>query len=277
MGKEITGFRPGSKSWKKFMAKVYGIGGAVVIVGALFKLMHYPGAEIMLILGLGTEALIFFFSAFEPIHEDPDWTIVYPELAEDYDGEPINRVGGGGGGGAVSTTQELDLMLEQAKIGPELIESLGTGMSKLASTASELNSLSNVSNATEGLVDSMNTASTKVTAMTDLYDKAAVALTGLEVTNEDGASYAENLKIVNEKLSALNNVYELQLQQTSDQSQLTTSMYDNIKELVTNLNNSVEDTKRYKENISELSQNLESLNTIYGNMLSAMNFNRPQA
>ena len=86
MGKEITGFRPGSKSWKKFMAKVYGIGGAVVIVGALFKLMHYPGAEIMLILGLGTEALIFFFSAFEPIHEDPDWTIVYPELAEDYDG-----------------------------------------------------------------------------------------------------------------------------------------------------------------------------------------------
>lgn len=279
MGKEITGFRPGSKSWKKFMAKVYGIGGAVVIVGALFKLMHYPGAEIMLILGLGTEALIFFFSAFEPIHEDPDWTIVYPELAEDYDGEPINRVGGGGGGGgvAVSTTQELDLMLEQAKIGPELIESLGAGMSKLASTAGELNSLSNVSNATEGLVDSMNSASTKVTAMTDLYDKAAVALTGLEVTNEDGASYAENLKVVNEKLSALNNVYELQLQQTSNQSQLTTEMFDNIKELVTNLNNSVEDTKRYKENISELSQNLESLNTIYGNMLSAMNFNRPQA
>lgn len=279
MGKEITGFRPGSKSWKKFMAKVYGIGGAVVIVGALFKLMHYPGAEIMLILGLGTEALIFFFSAFEPIHEDPDWTIVYPELAEDYDGEPINRVGGGGGGGgvAVSTTQELDLMLEQAKIGPELIESLGAGMSKLASTAGELNSLSNVSNATEGLVDSMNSASTKVTAMTDLYDKAAVALTGLEVTNEDGASYAENLKVVNEKLSALNNVYELQLQQTSNQSQLTTEMFDNIKELVTNLNNSVEDTKRYKENISELSQNLESLNTIYGNMLSAMNFNKPQA
>ncbi|NLF43778.1 MAG: gliding motility protein GldL, partial [Bacteroidales bacterium] len=63
------------------MAKLYGWGAAVVIVGALFKIEHFPGASIMLIVGLGIEALIFFFSAFEPPHAEPDWTLVYPELA----------------------------------------------------------------------------------------------------------------------------------------------------------------------------------------------------
>jgi gliding motility-associated protein GldL len=67
--------------WKKFMAKLYGWGAAVVILGALFKINHWPLATEMLIVGMGTEVIIFFFSAFEPIHEDVDWTLVYPELA----------------------------------------------------------------------------------------------------------------------------------------------------------------------------------------------------
>ena len=81
--------KPGSKAWKAMMGKVYGIGGGVVIIGALFKIMHWPGASLMLIVGLGVEACIFFISAFEPIHEDPNWELVYPELAlahdEDFD------------------------------------------------------------------------------------------------------------------------------------------------------------------------------------------------
>ena len=70
-----------SKQFKKIMAYVYGWGAAVVIIGALFKIMHWPGANLMLILGLGTEALIFFISVFEPMHAEYDWTLVYPELA----------------------------------------------------------------------------------------------------------------------------------------------------------------------------------------------------
>ncbi|HUP11506.1 MAG TPA: gliding motility protein GldL, partial [Niastella sp.] len=65
----------------KIMPKVYGIGAAIVIVGALFKIMHWPGAGPMLVVGLSTEAVIFFFSAFEPPHEEIDWSLVYPELA----------------------------------------------------------------------------------------------------------------------------------------------------------------------------------------------------
>ncbi len=70
-----------SSGWKNFMAKLYGLGASVVIIGAMFKLMHWTGASIMIVVGLSTEAVIFFFSAFEPLHEELDWTLVYPELA----------------------------------------------------------------------------------------------------------------------------------------------------------------------------------------------------
>ena len=70
-----------SRAYKKRMNFVYGIGAAVVIVGAMFKIQHWPGASIMLIGGLGIEAVIFMLSAHEPLHEEIDWTIAYPELA----------------------------------------------------------------------------------------------------------------------------------------------------------------------------------------------------
>ncbi len=67
-----------SRGFRNFMAKLYGWGASVVILGALFKINHYPYADLMLIVGLGTESLIFFFSGFEPPHVDPDWSLVYP-------------------------------------------------------------------------------------------------------------------------------------------------------------------------------------------------------
>ena len=271
MSKEITGFRPGSKSWKNFMKYVYGWGAAIVIVGALFKLQHYPGSSAMLVLGLGTEAIIFFLSAFDPMHEDPDWSLVYPELAEDYSGEPraVQQVSGSG-----SATQELDSMLSEAKIGSELIESLGSGMRNLSETANNMNNLGDASAATNLFVSSVEGAAKNVSELSDSYHHAAEALTGLSVSNEDGATYAENLKKVTENLSSLNSVYEMQLEQTNNSHKVSSEMFNNMQQLVANLNDSVEDTKRYKENIAELSTNLESLNTVYGNMLSAMNVNR---
>src|SRR3990170_5424947 len=74
--------------YKTIMPKVYGIGAAVVIIGALFKILHMPGADEMLMIGLSVEAGIFFLSAFEPPHNEVDWSKVYPELAEEYEGPP---------------------------------------------------------------------------------------------------------------------------------------------------------------------------------------------
>jgi gliding motility-associated protein GldL len=123
--------KPGSKTWKKFMAKLYGLGAAVVLVGALFKIQHWPMADFFLIIGLSTEAVIFAFSAFEPLHEEPDWSLVYPELAtaEHALGEDFKK------DDQRSITEQLDNMLESAKIEPELIESLGMGMRSLSDQA----------------------------------------------------------------------------------------------------------------------------------------------
>ncbi|GAH32616.1 unnamed protein product, partial [marine sediment metagenome] len=81
-----------SSGWKNFMSKLYGIGASVVIVGALFKIQHYALAGTLLMVGLLTEALIFFFSAFEPLHEEVDWTLVYPELAGMQDDEELDQI-----------------------------------------------------------------------------------------------------------------------------------------------------------------------------------------
>jgi hypothetical protein len=106
-----------SSGWKNFIAKLYGIGASIVIIGALFKIEHFPLARLMLMIGLITEAVIFFFSAFEPLHEEVDWSLVYPELAGiPEEGEELpahgsgkmrdagsRGIGGGGyGGGAGS-------------------------------------------------------------------------------------------------------------------------------------------------------------------------------
>jgi len=267
--------RPGSKKWKLFMAKLYGFGAAVVIVGALFKIQHWPGAGPMLIVGLATEAVIFIFSAFEPPHEDPDWTLVYPELATGEGGHHHQAIDSGEDAlveieDKESVTEQLDKMLEEAKIEPELLESLGAGMRSLSDQAGKLSEISDVSVATNEYADTLRNASSKVTDLTDTYAQASSALTGLTSSADEAGNIGEHLQKVSQNLAALNNVYELQLQGSSDHLEATQKLYSGIDEMMSNLHASLDDTRRYKESMSELSQNLAALNTVYGNMLSAM-------
>jgi gliding motility-associated protein GldL len=254
-----------TKKGKTIMAIIYGVGGGIVIIGALFKIMHWPGASLFLILGLGVEACIFFVSAFEPPHMDLDWTLVYPELAGMEDGH--------GHGHAISNkpvTEQLDDMLAEAKIGPELIESLGQGLRKLGDNANKLSEISDASVATNEYTSSLKSASTRVSELADTYTQASQALTGLSDAAKSGSSTGEELQKMASTLEALNKSYEVQLAGSQQQAQTMHSMYEGINSLMTNLTDSVEDTKRYKENISELSVNLAKLNTVYGNMLTAM-------
>lgn len=261
--------KPGSKAWKKFMAKLYGIGASVVIIGALFKIQHWKGADIMLILGLGTEAVIFFFSAFEPIHEEVDWTLVYPELATgERNEESPARVSG-------SMTEELDKMLEEAKIEPELIASLGDGMRKLSTQAGQLNDIADASVATNDYVSNVSAASSRMSDLTESYTKAAEAVLGITQSSEGGANAGDELSKMTQNLTQLNSMYELQLESSRKQMAAVDQAYSGIETLMTNLKDSVDDTERYKQNIAQLSKNLSALNTVYGNMLSAMNVGAP--
>jgi len=258
--------KPGSKKWKNFMAKLYGIGAAIVIIGALFKIQHWPMAGLFLVIGLSTEAVIFFFSAFEPPHEDPDWSLVYPELAtgERAEGDDFKK------DDQRSITEQLDDMLESAKIEPELIQSLGQGMRSLSDQAKQMGEITGAASATNEYANSLKDASSKVTSLSDSYAKASESLVGLTNNVDAGRNAGESLQKMSTNLTALNEMYELQLRSSREKLEAANQMFEGMGEMMTNLKNSVDDTKRYKENIAELSDNLAKLNTVYGNMLAAM-------
>jgi len=143
------------------MSKLYGIGASLVIAGALFKILHWPFADYMLMVGMLTESVIFFCSAFEPLHKEYDWALVYPELDTTYKGK---------------ITQQLDRMLEDAKIGPELIESLALGMRNLSDNTKKLTNTTDAALATEGYVTNLSKAKDAVQNLTGVYEKSADAL-----------------------------------------------------------------------------------------------------
>ncbi len=278
-----------SKKWKGFMAKLYGFGAAVVIVGALFKIQHWPGAGLMLIVGLGTEAVIFIFSAFEPIHEEYDWSLVYPELAGMSDESKEKELAAAGGD---PLTNQLDKMLEEAKIGPDLLESLGQGMRNLSDSVTKIGELTDASVASQEFSANLNKATGNVDKLAQAYDRAnesvsssvdqlanaytraSRTLESFSVANDEAHNYSEQLGKVSKNLSALNAAYELQLQGSNEHLKATNTLYEGIQSILGNLNESMDDTRRYRTEINNLASNLEQLNTVYGNMLTAMNVRR---
>lgn len=256
------------KAFKNFMAKLYGWGASIVLIGALFKIQHWKGAGIMLIIGLSVEAVIFFFSAFEPPHEEVDWSLVYPELAGiDEPGEAKKKIS------KDPVAQELDRLLGEANIGPDLIQSLGTGLTSLSNSASQLSDLTDANVATKEYVDNVSNASKSISQLSDSYASASSAMQNLSSASEDVKMYNEQVQNAGKNLAALNAVYELQLQDTNEHMKETSRFYEGINELMGNLQSSLADTRRYKDEVGQLANNLSSLNTVYGNMLSAMNVN----
>jgi gliding motility-associated protein GldL len=198
-----------SRKWKKFMGVAYGVGAAIVIVGALFKIMHWKGADAMLIIGMGTEAVIFLISAFEPVHEDLDWTLVYPELAG-MEGEGDR----GGKSSSGNVSQQLDKMLAEAKIGPELIEGLGTGLRSLSENVGNMADLSGATVATKEYVENIQKASSSLMGMNGSYSRAVEALDSL-AENADAfknstnqiTNVSDTLASFDRNVQTLNNIY----------------------------------------------------------------------
>ncbi len=286
-----------SSGWKNFMAKLYGIGASVVIIGALFKIQHWNGAGFMLAIGLFTEAIIFFFSAFEPLHEEVDWTLVYPELAGDPGGRTRHQargVGGGGyagaiggssGGGAGSGSYALskfDEMLQSADITPELFQKLGVGMKKFSESTSNLSVMGDISATSAKYMNTIQSANDALGRLTDTYQSTAKIINdsnsnygklaeSYSAIESGGRSYQQQLESLNKNLSALNTVYELQRKGVDDHIKDSDSLHKDIQGLMKDLSESAGDSKKYREQITKLNENLAALNNVYGNMLAAMN------
>lgn len=274
-----------SSGWKAFMAKLYGLGASVVIVGALFKIQHWPMAGLLLTVGLLTEAAIFFFSAFEPLHEEPDWTLVYPELAgigdEDSSVSHGRSIGGGGGAGSAALAK-FDEMLVNADITPDLFHKLGTGMKNLSTAASAFAGMGDATAVSADYVKSVRNANESLGNLNESYKETANVIRdsnnsyrniagSLAIVESSGKSYQEQIESLNKNLSALNAVYELQLRNSNEHIKETESIYKGLQGMVKDLNDSAGESKNYREQIAALNQNLSALNNVYGNMLAAMN------
>jgi len=270
-----------SKGYKKLMGKVYGFGAAVVILGALFKIMHWPFCDQMLIIGLSTEALIFALSAMEPLHAEPNWAVYYPYLlpederpqsAEELAAfpKPLDLAGGAGGGSSTGITEKFDELLANAKIDQALLDRLGSSMRDLSNNAEQLKSVSSAATATDSYVASLEAASQSVATLVSDYKKASVSLVGITEAQVDGEQMGIAMQGVSKNLTALNNVYELQLQGSSAHLEATQGFQKQVLEMMSDLSASAEDTKLYRENMAMLAQNLTDLNNVYGNMLKAM-------
>jgi len=278
-----------SRGYKNFMSKVYGWGAAVVILGALFKINHYAGADIMLIFGLSTEALIFFFSAFEPPHVEPDWSLVYPELAGMYHGGSGTPSAAPKRGQSKSVTQELDDMLSKAKIGPELIESLGEGMRKMSDNVVKMADVTNTTVATDEFVKNVKDASKSAGELSSSYKKTA------DVLNQDATSVGEfsnSVKNAATSAGSLANTYN-EVTAAIKKEMSATEQFSNTMAIATESANklaerykhsadllaksaealdfSAMDSKSYNEQLQKIAKNLTSLNAIYELQLQSSN------
>lgn len=291
-----------SKGYKNFMTKLYGWGASVVILGALFKIMHYPGAGIMLMLGMGTEAVIFFFSAFEPLHVEYNWALVYPELALGEEEEEVEKGGKKADKKKALTgtpTQQLDQMLTEAKIGPELIESLADGMRNLSDNAHKLAGAADATAATDGYVNNLKKAAESVRNLTLQYDKtsksldtdsnisaaylenvqkAANAVGNLaniyeqttKALKSDTGSYNDQLNKLNQNLTSINTIYESQMKNTEAMAKANKSVLDSMNNFADTLNASLSNVEVYKKEVDQLTKNVSRLNDVYGKMVAAM-------
>lgn len=252
------------KSGKRILNYVYSWGAAVVILGALFKILHLKGANLMLILGMGTEVLIFIISGFEPqydTHHEYEWERVYPELASE--GPVSNK-------NQKPLTQQLDKMLSDAKVGPDLINSLGKGFTTLGESVNKLNDLTDASVAANDFSKNAKNAAGQINSFAQAAATATTAVTQIGAGAENTKVYHEQVQAMVKNLSSLNAIYELELQDSNNHLKAMNKFFGNLNAAAQALSETATDATKYKDNLVQLNKNLTSLNTVYGSMLSAM-------
>ena len=262
-----------SKGFKGAMTKLYGFGASVVVLGALFKLEHWTGADYMLTAGLVTEAVIFFFYAFES-QEDEHPPLVYPNViidAEDDIEEVIPRrvnskmVDDGNGSLALA---KFDEMLVNGDITPDLLLRFGDGLRKLGDTAEHMNTMGDVFAASTKYMKTIESADESLERLAKAYESSILRVTSktvfkyqsiassLTAIEEESKHYQTELETLNKNLNTLNSIYRVQVQSAG--------------EYLKDMAESAAETKKYREQMKELNSNLTTLNKNYKNMIGLM-------
>ena len=246
-----------SKSTEKLVNIVVCVGAAVVIFGAWAKILHKPFADIMLTIGLLTEATIFLIYAFLPPPGGEMAAIA----------EALPKMAGSAGNPAL---QSLDKMLHEADITPTNLKKLSEGFNKLGTTVTQMKDVSDVVSATNEYAAKTKETTGALTAMKDAYTKSAATMQSFNDASESTKQFHGQVQVLTKNLSSLNTIYELELQESNNHLKALNAFYGKLSETSNSMLNSAEDAKRVQEQIGNLATNLGRLNSIYGNMLTAM-------
>ena len=281
---------------KKVVGCVYSLGASIVIVGALFKIMHFPGAGPMLVAGMSVEALLFAIGCLDKPHAEHHWENVFPqlvgygadpELIKDLESRPRpTLLGGGNDGGSSANVPALN---------EKELESLKAGISNLAKTATQLSELGSVANTTNKLNEKLDAAgqaaeqfaqagkavSEKSVALGETYVQVAA---DMQKVVADTKAYEAQVANLSSQLTSLNAVYELQIKALQSQVDAyktqsakiadATAQVENlsagVKSMAEQANEALKNQEAYVAGAKQLANQVADLNKVYGNMLNAL-------
>ena len=250
-----------SKGYQKFTALAYGLGASVVIIGALFKIMHWPGAGVVLTVGMIVEAFLFALSAFDKPHKEFNWALVYPVLAtEDEDAV--------GASSSPAKQDKEDDKLPEIKQIRSLVDDemskLTSGIQRLNETAGQLNSLSSAAGAFAASQKNLKDSSDSLVSS---YQDIAASIGS---ASQGSKNFASQIDGINKNISTINSVFELQVKSVNEQNEAMKTLASAVKTIEASLNGSAAEAEEYKKQVGILATQLKNLNSVYGNMLNAM-------
>ncbi len=266
-----------TKGYQQFTALAYGLGASVVIIGALFKIMHWPGAGVVLTVGMLVEAFLFALSAFDKPHKEFNWALVYPVLASE-DEEAV-------GSSATAKKDKEDERLPEIKQIRSLVDDemskLTSGIQRLNETAGQLNSLSSAAAVSDDYVVNMTKASSAAgefaasqKSLKDSSDSLVSSYQDIAASigsaSQGSKNFASQIDGINKNISTINSVFELQVKSVNEQNEAMKTLASAVKTIEASLNGSAAEAEEYKKQVGILATQLKNLNSVYGNMLNAM-------
>lgn len=250
---------------------IFAFFAAVVILGALFKIRHWPYADEMITIGLLSEVIVFLVMAFMvPPPEEPHWQRYFPDINLHPDLDPNFKPTPLALANDSSPLKSMDDMLSEAGINSDSLGKLSTSLNKLEKTAGGISDVSDAVTATNDYTTKTREAASALAQMKDAYSVAAESTQNFNAAATDTKHFHEQVQILTKNLSALNTIYELELQDTNNHLKSMNKFYGNLVQTSDIMQGTVENAKNTQEQISILANNLSRLNQVYGNMLSAM-------
>jgi len=248
-----------SSGWKSFTAKLYGFGASIVIIGALFKIQHWPGSTVALASGLIIESIIFFFSAFEPLHEELDWTLVYPELAGMSDPDEIDEYKEQAIADRNVGLQKFDELFQQSQINAEDVRSLGKHLNTISSTTETIGDITTSSLATKEYFDKMGTAAEKMDNVATAYGTNTGELN--QSVNTLAESYKSTASLIDQKGKDIADKF------ASSSANLTATYEAMSGEVKQEHSNISQNQRQFNEQLESLTKNLGDLNLSYSDQV----------